>query len=141
MSNDLPKFDKARRLHNKIDLIREAYMRDLNSTNVFIQQRAVALYLIDTLLIRVGHETGDQEANVGCCTLKCKHVTLKPNNVVKFDFIGKSNVRFLRELPVNELVYKHLENFKRNKQDNDKLFDNLNATQLNEYLGTKMDGE
>lgn len=43
---DWQKYEKARNLKDKIDTIRENYMRDLKSKDMHIRQRAVALYFI-----------------------------------------------------------------------------------------------
>jgi DNA topoisomerase-1 len=43
-----------------------------------VRQRAVALYFIDKLALRAGNEKDTDEAadTVGCCSLRCEHVTL-----------------------------------------------------------------
>ena len=39
--------------------------------DVFERQKSTALYFIDVLALRAGHEKDDDEADtVGCCTLK-----------------------------------------------------------------------
>lgn len=54
-----------------MDGIRERYRRDWQSKDVFKQQMGVALYFIDKLALRAGHEKDEDEADtVGCCTLK-----------------------------------------------------------------------
>lgn len=54
-----------------MDDIRAKYTRDWSSKDLFKQQMGVALYFIDKLALRAGHEKDDDEADtVGCCTLK-----------------------------------------------------------------------
>ena len=55
---------------------RTAYEKDWASASVATQQMAVALYFIDVLALRAGHEKEEDEADtVGCCTLKvCGHM-------------------------------------------------------------------
>lgn len=54
-----------------IGKIREDYQRDWGSKSMKTKQMAVALYFIDKLALRAGHEKDEDEADtVGCCTLK-----------------------------------------------------------------------
>jgi DNA topoisomerase-1 len=46
---DWQKYEKARKLKDKIDTIRENYMQDLKSKEMRVRQRAVALYFIGKL--------------------------------------------------------------------------------------------
>ena len=56
-----------------IEGIRKAYERDWGSSRVQERQMAVALYFIDKLALRAGHEKDEDEADtVGCCTLKAR---------------------------------------------------------------------
>ena len=60
-------------LQDYVDDIRAMYTRDWSSKDPFKQQMGVALYFIDKLALRAGHEKDDDEADtVGCCTLKVK---------------------------------------------------------------------
>lgn len=70
--SDMAKFDKARKLKGKIEKIRKAYMNDLSSSNDKEKQRAVVIYLIDKLALRVGGEkdTENTADTVGCCSLR-----------------------------------------------------------------------
>lgn len=90
------------------------------------RQRATAVYLIDKFALRAGNEKGEDEADtVGCCSLKIEHVTLKPPNTVIFDFLGKDSIRFYDEVEVDPQVFKNLKIFKRDKGEQDELFDRL----------------
>ena len=57
--------------------IREDYEEDLKSKEMRIRQRAVALYFIDKLALRAGHEKeeGETADTVGCCSLRVEHVS------------------------------------------------------------------
>ena len=62
--------------------IRKAYEEDWYASKMRERQMAVALYFIDKLALRAGHEKDEDEADtVGCCTLKvpacrlCHNVT------------------------------------------------------------------
>lgn len=53
--------------------IRKAYEKDWESSDLRKRQMAVALYFIDKLALRAGHEKDEDEADtVGCCTLKVR---------------------------------------------------------------------
>lgn len=93
-----------------------------------IRQRATAMYFIDRLALRAGNEKGDDEADtVGCCSLRCEHVTLEPPNFIIFDFLGKDSIRYYNRVAVDTRVFKSIKKFKDNKADDDDLFDRVNV--------------
>lgn len=96
------------------------------------RQRATAVYLIDKFALRAGNEKGDDEADtVGCCSLKFEHVSLKPPNIVVFDFLGKDSIRFYDEVAVDPQVFKNLRMFKKApKVEGDEIFDRLTVSRL-----------
>lgn len=154
---DYMKYETARRLKNKIDKIRDTYTSEFKSKEMRIRQRAVALYFIDKLALRAGNEKDEDQADtVGCCSLRCEHVTLQDEapeedqdrfrnegneNVIIFDFLGKDSIRYYNEVSVEKRVYKNLQLFKENKKKDDDLFDRLNTAMLNEHLKELMDGK
>lgn len=154
---DHAKYETARRLKKKIDKIRENYTNDFKSKEMRIRQRAVALYFIDKLALRAGNEKDEDQADtVGCCSLRCEHVTLQDEassedqrrfkdegkeNVIIFDFLGKDSIRYYNEVQVEKRVYKNLQLFKENKKRDDDLFDRLNTAMLNDHLKDLMEGE
>jgi DNA topoisomerase-1 len=158
--SDFKKFEKARELKKHIDRIRKDYTKDLRAELTADRQRATAVYLIDKFALRAGNEKdAENEAEtVGCCSLKYEHVTLKPPNIVIFDFLGKDSIRFYDEVVVDDQVFKNLKIFKKApKKDGDDIFDrltvrlngyhredlrliNLQTTQLNKHLTNYMPG-
>lgn len=100
------------------------------------RQRATAVYLIDKFALRAGNEKGDDEADtVGCCSLKYEHVTLKPPNIVIFDFLGKDSIRFYDEVEVEPQVFKNLKIFKKAPKDvGDEIFDRLKVSLLTQAM-------
>lgn len=140
--SDFKKFEKARELKKHIDRIREDYRRDLKSEKMADRQRATAIYLIDQFALRAGNEKGEDEAEtVGCCSLKYQHITLKPPNIVIFDFLGKDSIRFYDEVEVDPQVFKNLKIFKKApKTINDDIFDRLTTSALNKHLTSYMPG-
>ncbi len=141
--SDFKKFEKARELKKHIDHIRKEYTRDLKAELMADRQRATAVYLIDKFALRAGNEKdAENEAEtVGCCSLKYEHVTLKPPNIVIFDFLGKDSIRFYDEVVVDDKVFRNLKMFKKGpKTDGDDIFDRLTTTQLNKHLTNYMPG-
>ncbi|CAF0855221.1 unnamed protein product [Rotaria sordida] len=144
---DWQKYEKARKLHRIIDKIRENYQIDWKSKEMRIRQRAVALYFIDKLALRVGNEKDEDEADtVGCCSLRIEHIQLFDNtdnigeNIVQFDFLGKDSIRYTNKVSVESRVYKNLKLFMENKNGDDELFDRLTTFGLNQYLSELMEG-
>jgi DNA topoisomerase-1 len=141
--SDYKKFEKARELKKHIVRIRRDYTRELKSEIMADRQRATAMFLIDKLALRAGNEkdTEKEAETVGCCSLKYEHITLKPPNIVVFDFLGKDSIRFHDEVAVDAQVFKNLKLFKRApKRDGDDVFDRLTTTQLNKHLSSYMTG-
>ena len=64
-------------LQDCVDKIRTNYQDDWKSKEMRIRQRAVALYFIDKLALRAGHEKeeGETADTVGCCSLRVEHIS------------------------------------------------------------------
>ncbi|KAJ6625604.1 hypothetical protein B0H10DRAFT_2002165 [Mycena sp. CBHHK59/15] len=139
--SDMIKFEKARELKNHVDRIRQNYNADLKSKVMADRQRATTMYFIDKLALRAGNEKGEDEADtVGCCSLRCEHVTLESPNFIIFDFLGKDSIRYYNRVPVEPQVFKNIRIFKENKSDSDSLFDRVNTAGLNKHLQSEMKG-
>ncbi|KAJ7096278.1 hypothetical protein C8R44DRAFT_812608 [Mycena epipterygia] len=139
--SDMMKFEKARELKKYVDRIRQNYNVDLRSKVMADRQRATTMYFIDKLALRAGNEKGDDEADtVGCCSLRCEHVTLEAPNFIIFDFLGKDSIRYYNRVPVEPQVFKNIRIFKENKSETDSLFDRVNTTGLNKHLQSEMKG-
>lgn len=139
--SDMRKFETARKLKDSIDEIRDNYKKDLKSKDTKIRQRATALYVIDRLALRVGNEKDEDEADtVGCCSLRCEHITLTAPTTVTFDFLGKDSMRYHNSVEVSELVFKNFDLFMKGKDPEDDVFDQLTTTALNNHLKTMMEG-
>lgn len=106
--SDKQKYERARRLKANINTVRQNYNNDMQSANLEMNQLGVATYLIDTLALRVGNEKGEDEADtVGCCSLRVEHIGLdEGENKVKFDFLGKDSMRYLKIVDTPPIVYK-----------------------------------
>lgn len=137
----------ATNLQKYVDTIRADYQRDLKSKIMADRQRATAMYFIDVLALRAGNEKGEEEADtVGCCSLRCEHVTLERDatdgkEYVVFDFLGKDSIRYYNRVEVSQQVFKNIRLFKGdNKTDEDALFDRVSTTSLNKHLQSYMKG-
>lgn len=139
--SDMSKFEKARELKKHVERIRSDYNANLKSKTMADRQRATAMYFIDRLALRAGNEKGEDEADtVGCCSLRCEHVTLEAPNFIVFDFLGKDSIRYYNRVTVDAQVFKNIRLFKENKEDGDNLFDRVNTTLLNKHLQSYMKG-
>ena len=139
--NDYDKYEKARKLKDTIEDIRNDYMLKINDGNNENRQLGVATYLIDKLALRVGNEKGDDEADtVGCCSLRVEHIKLEEDNHIILDFLGKDSMRYYNRVKTDEKVYENIKKFIRGKNDEDNLFDLINASKLNDYLKSLMPG-
>lgn len=144
---DWQKYETARKLKENVDRIRKEYQNDWKSHEMKVRQRGVAMYFIDKLALRAGHEKeeGESADTVGCCSLRVEHITLHAEKddqeyVVEFDFLGKDSIRYTNNVPVEKRVYKNLELFMQNKEAGDDLFDRLQTPMLNKFLGEQMPG-
>ncbi|KAL6768009.1 DNA topoisomerase 1 [Auxenochlorella protothecoides] len=145
--SDLLKYEKARKLKDSIADIRAEYTRNWDARDRRERQMATALYFIDKLALRAGHEKDEDEADtVGCCTLKVENVECLPPNHIKFDFLGKDSIRYENTVDVDPKVFQNLQLFSREdangkaKQPGDQLFECFDAQDLNVRLKELMDG-
>lgn len=138
---DKAKFDMAKKLKKKINIIRETNLDNMSSTDPIIRQIATAIYLIDKFALRVGNEKGIDEADtVGVTSLRVEHITLLENNTIKLDFLGKDSVRYINIVPVDHVAYVNLDELVRNKNPDDYVFDLITPNDVNKYLQTFMKG-
>jgi DNA topoisomerase-1 len=104
------KFDKATALHDVLPAVRQRIQEGLRNSNRRRRMIAMACYLIDALCLRVGDEKDADEADtVGATTLRPEHVTVRPDGVAEFSFLGKDSVPWHKELELPPLVRETLE--------------------------------
>ena len=141
MENDEEKFDLARKLKSKIKQVRNQYEKLLTSPEEKQRQIATCIYFIDHLAVRVGNEKGADEADtVGITSIRVEHIMLMDELYVKFDFLGKDSVQFLKVIQVSSEVYNNLVQFIKGKSKDDDVFDMATTTDINKYLNNLMDG-
>jgi DNA topoisomerase-1 len=133
--NDMKKYEKAKKLKNCIKDIREDYFKMLEDSSKSSQQLGTAAYLIDVLALRVGNEKGEDEADtVGCCSLRVEHIKFADDLMITLDFLGKDSMRYFNTVKIDQKVYNNLLSFVKGKEQKDDLFDQINASKLNDYL-------
>jgi DNA topoisomerase-1 len=107
------------------------------------RQLATVCYLIDRLAMRVGDEKDEDEADtVGASTLRVEHVHISDKEI-QFDFLGKDSVQWQKSLPLagDDLVLaRNLQDLARGKQPGDQLFDKIDSTHVNRFLGSIVEG-
>lgn len=138
-SSDEDKFDLAKKLKRKIEIIRFENDKNLLSENKKIRQIATAFYFIDNFALRVGGEKGEDTADtVGVTTLRVEHIILADSNTIILDFLGKDSVRFYNKLQVESQVYINIHEFIKDKNKGKEIFDLISSLDVNKYLQTFM---
>jgi DNA topoisomerase-1 len=143
--SDMDKFDLARKLKKRINLIRTTYYEDMKSNidiNNINKQHATALYLIDNLALRVGgaKDIKEKADTVGVTSLRVEHITILDDNTIKLDFLGKDSVRYCKKVKIDEVAYNNIKLFVMNKHKKADLFDKISSASLNNYLNNMMEG-
>ena len=149
------KFDKATELSRRLAQVRDHIEQGLVSDDAKRRRIATAVYLIDALGLRVGDEKDPDEADtVGATTLRPEHVTLRPDGVAEFRFLGKDSVLWDKELALPEAVARNLADLIQNARparaaNNDKrhptrdkphLFPGVSSHDVNAFLGEALPG-
>jgi DNA topoisomerase-1 len=144
------KFDKVHDLHAHLEVVRSQIQTDLEHPAARRRMLATACYLIDTLCLRVGDEKDPDEADtVGATTLRPEHVTLHPDGVAEFRFLGKDSVLWNKKLDLPPVVQRNLEELVLNARpsnssatgdrshptrDRPQLFPDISSRNVNAYL-------
>jgi len=107
------------------------------------RQIATVCYLIDRLAMRVGDEKDEDEADtVGASTLRVEHIQIGKDRI-EFDFLGKDSVQWQKSLPLDrneKILVSNLQDFMRGKQPNEQIFDKIDSTHVNRFLGEALPG-
>jgi DNA topoisomerase-1 len=150
------KFDQAHELHAELDTVRAQIEADLSDAEPKQRMIATACYLIDRLCLRVGDEKDRDEADtVGATTLRPEHVTLHPEGVAEFRFLGKDSVLWHKKLDIPEVVQQNMAELldvsspsntkgtgagQRAPQDKPQVFSDINSRDVNVYLSDILPG-
>ncbi len=137
------KYDKALSIGEKIDLIRNHIHEGMLSKDEKLRQVATACYLIDRLVMRVGDEKDEDEADtVGASTLRVEHIKFGTDSI-EFDFLGKDSVRWEKKIDISQAdpaFVKNMKEFTQNKKPVDLVFDGIDSRHVNQFLGNSVKG-
>lgn len=138
---DKGKYDHASRLGPNIDRVREHIMKGLRRRKVRERKVATVCYLVDSLLMRVGDEKDEAEADtVGASTLRVEHITFDERGV-HFDFLGKDSVRWQKSIAdPHPRALENLKKFVAGKSPGEEVFDGVGSNDVNDFFGRAMEG-
>ncbi|HJJ22993.1 MAG TPA: DNA topoisomerase I [Nitrosopumilus sp.] len=140
---DKEKYEKAVKLANEIDKIKDRIVKDMKSKEAKISRIATACYLIYRTAMRVGDEKDPDEADtVGATTLRKEHIKIT-DNAIEFDFLGKDSVRWQETVIAEGYDKQFQENLKKlveKKKPKDEIFDNITSRHVNAYYSSIVNG-
>lgn len=156
-AREAEKFDQAIQLHAQLERVRAGIQEALASPDPKRRMMATACYLIDVLGLRVGDEKDPDEADtVGATTLRPEHVTLHPDGVAEFRFLGKDSVRWHKKVILPEAVYRNLQELIQNARppnsnsrnngkrhptrDKPQIFPDIDSQDVNAFLSELLPG-
>lgn len=136
---EIEKFNKARELEELVERVRQHIEGSLASENLAQRKTATVSYLIDNLKTRVGDEKDKDEADtVGAVTLRGAHVKIDHSGRVKFNFLGKDSVRWVRTIRPPAQVVSNLKSFIGEPRA--PIFSGVRSEHVNAFLGQVMPG-
>jgi len=140
---DKEKYEKAVKLSNEIEKIKDRIVKDMKSKDPKISKIATACYLIYRTAMRVGDEKDPDEADtVGATTLRKEHINITPNSI-EFDFLGKDSVRWQESVPAeghDKQFHENLKKIIQNKKPKDDIFDGITSRHVNVYYSSIVKG-
>ena len=140
---DRAKYDKAKKLANEIDKIKDKIVKDMQNNDPKIRRISTACYLIYRTAMRVGDEKDPEEADtVGATTLRKEHIKLNGDSI-EFDFLGKDSVRWQETLPArghDKQFHDNLKELVSKKKDTDEIFDQITSRHVNLYYSSIVNG-
>ena len=140
---DQAKYDKAKKLANDIEKIKDKIVKDMQNKDPKIRRISTACYLIYRTAMRVGDEKDPEEADtVGATTLRKEHINLTDDSI-KFDFLGKDSVRWQETVPAighDKQFHDNLKELVTKKKDSDEIFDDITSRHVNQYYSSVVEG-
>jgi DNA topoisomerase-1 len=134
-NNDI-KFDKLTDTIDNIQKLRNKTTRDITRKNIDAQTKEIAIIvriILETYL-RIGSDIGVRDyEHFGISTLRKKHVKIK-NNSVELSFIGKKGINNNAIIRDSILVSAIRELINNTLLNDDEIFKNANALNVNTYL-------
>ena len=140
---DKAKYEKAVKLANEINKIKDRIVKDMKSKDPKISRISTACYLIYRTAMRVGDEKDPDEADtVGATTLRKEHIKITANSI-EFDFLGKDSVRWKETVKAEGHDKQFQENLKKlveKKNPKDEIFDDITSRHVNAYYSSIVKG-
>jgi len=140
---DQAKYDKAVKLAEEIDKIKEKMVKNLKSRDPKVRIIATACYLIYRTAMRVGDEKDPDEADtVGATTLRAEHIKLTKDSI-EFDFLGKDCVRWQETVPAvgdDKQFYDNLKELTKNRKPKDEIFHGITSRHVNAFFSGIVNG-
>ena len=138
---DKEKYEKAVKLANEIDKIKDRIVKDMKNPKT--SKISTACYLIYRTSMRVGDEKDPEEADtVGATTLRKEHIKITADTI-EFDFLGKDSVRWQETIIAEGHDKQFQENLKKlieKKKPKDEIFDNITSRHVNAYYSSIVKG-
>jgi len=138
---DKEKYEKAVKLANEIDKIKDRIVKDMKNPKT--SKISTACYLIYRTSMRVGDEKDPEEADtVGATTLRKEHIKITADTI-EFDFLGKDSVRWQETIVAEGHDKQFQENLKKlieKKKPKDEIFDNITSRHVNAYYSSIVSG-
>ena len=133
---DKEKYEKAVKLGNEIEKIKDRIVKDMKSKDKKINKISTACYLIYRTAMRVGDEKDPDEADtVGATTLRKEHIKITANTI-EFDFLGKDSVRWQETVVAEGHDKQFHENLKKiieKKKPKEEIFEDITSRHVNQY--------
>jgi len=141
---EIEKFENSKRVGENLKKIRAQTNQALKSENKRLRKVALACYIIDHLILRVGDEKDEDEADtIGATTLRPEHITITGNQV-RFKFLGKDSVEWnkLTTFPEYAVVVLQelIDEANESGEDKPQIFSRINSTHVNEFFGNIVEG-
>ncbi len=135
---EIEKFNKAKKISNHLEKIRFEVDNGIKSDNPRTRKIALACYIIDHLILRVGDEKdGDEADTVGATTLRPEHVTIDGENI-NFNFLGKDSVEWNKDTTFPPHVVKELQflidEAEKSGENKPQIFSKIGSTQVNDFF-------
>ncbi len=135
---EIEKFNKARKVAGQLEKIRLEIDKGIKSDNPRTRKIALACYIIDQLILRVGDEKDEDEADtVGATTLRPEHVTIDGEEV-NFNFLGKDSVEWNKDTTFPLYIIKELQflidEAEKSGKDKPQIFSKIGSTQVNDFF-------
>jgi len=133
---DKEKYEKAVKLGNEIEKIKDRIVKDMKSKDRKINKISTACYLIYRTAMRVGDEKDPDEADtVGATTLRKEHIKITAKTI-EFDFLGKDSVRWQETVVAeghDKQFHENLKNIIEKKKPKDEIFEDITSRHVNQY--------